>query len=94
MLAVALILGIALWTLTGLYSLMMVCALTMMGAEISYGKAGRAWPVGTLAVALGYTALNIAVCYFTFTNTTYFFSTQYLPPRSYLLRHYSLLSLQ
>lgn len=60
-LAVAVVLGIARWTSTGVYSLMMVSALTMMGAEICYAKRGRIWPVTMLVVALGYAMLNLCL---------------------------------
>jgi hypothetical protein len=60
-LAIALVLAISRWTITGVYSLIMVSALTMMGAEICYAKAGRMWPAAMMTAALIYAALNYQV---------------------------------
>jgi uncharacterized protein YjbI with pentapeptide repeats len=71
-LGVALLLGIARWSMTGTYSFAMVCALTMMAAEIFYARAGRAWPATVLALALGYTAANVALFFAALHGDSYF----------------------
>jgi uncharacterized protein YjbI with pentapeptide repeats len=59
MFVIALFLGTALWSATGLYSLTMVIAFYLMVGEITFSRHSRRHAIAPLAVGLSYAALNL-----------------------------------